>query len=297
MPAGLAEAMVPFTQGYLKEEEAGRGREAAAVEAQAVSTERTETSDARRMKMDQMKETMRRENFKEALQHMMVGDFGAAESAYGKSGKRKMEKGSARAEQDEEGNTFFTWNDEESGEQVVTEMKYAMMMAGLRPGDSEMPGEKHKRDLELQAAKSKGKAGSTNLIKNVEYFMGSMQGRDGKPITKQELFTRLTGSKKSREGMAIQLRGQILKRASDEGRSVSTEDLNTEVKEAMDFIGKFGEQQGAMAEPGATTPPVNAEVAELQEMARKKNELIAKEKSATEGQAMADFSDPETHDN
>ena len=91
MSLGMAAGQ--FTKGYLGQEDVEMRRSAGEAEAAARSTERAESSEARKLKMEQVKDSIRREYFKDNLQHLMVGDFAAAEADSGKSGKLQIEKG------------------------------------------------------------------------------------------------------------------------------------------------------------------------------------------------------------
>lgn len=238
-----------FTKGYLGQERVEEQADVAEAQAQSQGEER-------RLKMDQIKETMRKENFKEALQHMMVGDFSAAEEAYGKSGKRKMRPGSAKGEKDDEGNTVFTWVDDESGQPVATDMRFALLATGTNPNLLETPKQKHARAMELAQVKSSGAGTAPADVKLYNHIISNLKNpKTGKKYTPEEAWREARRSRESRLKIASQMASAFM-RANP---GVTAEETQEHVDQMMGGLEqKYGTAGGAMAGPGGGAMPAPA---------------------------------------
>lgn len=217
----LGMAVGKFTEGYIPEDRYQKQQAAAAEGEQyrrgmmergmAMKEEQAQgDAELRKAKMDQIKDTMRKENFKEALQHMLVGDMSGAEAAYNKSGDRRMKAGSAKVIKDpEDGTPMITWIDEESGQPVYTDMRFAMLATGTKPKDLETPEEAHKRAMELEKAKNRGSKVPASL-QVYQHILDNLKKSDGSKYTPEEAWAEANRSKESRLAMVSKMVGSIM---------------------------------------------------------------------------------------
>lgn len=215
MPLGMA--MGNLSRGYEAQDRYEKQTRAAAEESQyqrgmegrkmaLAEQSAAGEADLRKAKMDEIKRTAQKENFKETLMRMLTGDFRGGEQAYNKEGDRRMVEGSARMVDDGEGNQMITWIDEESQQPVVVDPRYAMLISGLKPTDLETIEGKREHEKELAGIKAGG-AGSTPAdIKVYNHILKNLKNpRTDKPYTPEEAWAEARSSRESLLNYSVKL--------------------------------------------------------------------------------------------
>jgi len=247
MSLGMAAGMA--TQGYLKQENVEERRDAGQAEAQA-------SGEERKLRMDKFKSEMKRENFKDAATRMLVGDFSGAIESFNKSGNKKIAPDSIQAQKDDEGNTIFSWQDGNTGEDVVMDSRFMMLTAGIKPSDLETPEGKHKRAMELQSMKTAGGRGDPADVKLYNHIINNLKNpTTGEAYTPEEAWREARRSPESRLKIAQSLASGIQRG----NPGIESAEVKEQVMEIMGWMeSEFGHAGGAMSGPNGSATPAAA---------------------------------------
>ena len=170
---GIASALSDIDRGYEQEEDR-----------QAKKAAGAQSSEMNRMKLEEMRGSLKKENSADALRLMIGGDIEGSMAKYNEAGEDKM----TELEFDQQSG-LVSWIDGK-GEEQAAMLPHLMAMVGLNPKDLDTPEAKMGRDKELIEHKAKmakqygigrgGKDKRTAYIQNLEYTMKKLTGGDAR---------------------------------------------------------------------------------------------------------------------